>query len=604
MNDNGVRFWRSVVTACQALAGELSTSALPALATELMRGLGGNTSVFVFLRDADDLVLRAQSGASVPPLAFAQSVDQTIITVDADLALPLVAGEVSRGVVVVRGAVDDMLRAGLEAVAAQLAICFGQATVYEELESLVEREMLAAVEREEAMQLVLDSMADGLLVCDLCGVVSQIRSKVTTDWFGEPGSDSTVWSYLGAEDALFTSEFELAFLEMAEDFLPFESNAALVPKLLRRGDRAYAFDCRQVFRDGVFTQIAITVRDVTSALEQENAARAARELPDIVSHVLRDRDGFREMLKNTEQLLEELGLVDEPTVRARTIHTLKGNASIWGFASFSAACHALEDVLDGDASTLEPAQIIALATAWDESLRGIRVFLDQERGDATVPKLHVTPRDHEALLELLERREDQTVVAAVVRGWTQPHLATPLTTLARQAERLAEGLGKRITVIVDAEGRAPELPIAALVAELVHAVRNALDHGIETAEERIASGKPPSATLRLGARTTATDFEMTVEDDGRGIDWDAVRARTVALGMPVTTAHEALFAMGFSTRDSASAMSGRGVGMAAVRSAFRELGGDVVVESRAGLGTRVVGRVPLGAAPPASRHAA
>ena len=584
------------MTACQALAGELSTSALPALATELMRALGGNVNVFVFLRDADELVLRALSGPTetdIPPVALAASVAQSIVSAGADLAFPLVSGEISRGVVVVRGAVDDMLRAGLEAVVGQLAICFGQATVYEELESLVEREMLSAVEREEGMQLVLDSMADGLLVCDLSGAITQIRSKATTDWFGEPETGATVWSYLGAEDARFSSEFELAFVEMAEDFLPFESNAALVPKLLRRADRAYSFDCRQVFRDGVFAQIAIMVRDVTSALAQENAARAARELPDIVSNVLRERDGFREMLKNTEQLLQELGLVDDATVRALLIHTLKGNGSIWGFASFSAACHTLEDVLDGDASTLEEAQVLALAKAWDESLRGIRVFMDQERGEAATPKLHVTPHDHETLLALLERREDQTVVAAVVRGWTRPHVATPLTTLARQAERLADSLGKRITVVVDAEGRAPELPIAALVAELVHAVRNALDHGIETADERVANGKSPSGTLRLGARTTATDFEMSVEDDGRGIDWDAVRARTAALGLPVTTAHEALFAMGFSTKDSASAMSGRGVGMAAVRSAFRELGGDVVVESRAGLGTRIVGRVPL-----------
>ncbi len=547
------------MTSCQALACELSTSALPALATELMRALGGNVNVFVFLRDADELVLRALSGPTetdIPPVALAASVAQSIVSAGADLAFPLVSGEISRGVVVVRGAVDDMLRAGLEAVVGQLAICFGQATVYEELESLVEREMLSAVEREEAMQLVLDSMADGLLVCDLSGAITQIRSKATTDWFGEPETGATVWSYLGAEDARFSSEFELAFVEMAEDFLPVESNAALVPKLLRRADRAYSFDRRQVFRDGVFAQIAIMVRDVTSALAQENAARAARELPDIVSNVLRERDGFREMLKNTEQLLQELGLVDDATVRALLIHTLKGNGSIWGFASFSAACHTLEDVLDGDASTLEEAQVLAL----------------------------------------LERREDQTVVAAVVRGWTRPHVATPLTTLARQAKRLAESLGKRITVVVDAEGRAPELPIAALVAELVHAVRNALDHGIETADERVANGKSPSGTLRLGARTTATDFEMSVEDDGRGIDWDAVRARTAALGLPVTTAHEALFAMGFSTKDSASAVSWRGVGMAAVRSAFRELGGDVVVESKAGLGPRIVGRVPLASA--------
>ena len=90
-------------------------------------------------------------------------------------------------------------------------------------------------------------------------------------------------------------------------------------------------------------------------------------------------------------------------------------------------------------------------------------------------------------------------------------------------------------------------------------------------------------------------FEMVVEDDGRGIDWTRVGARAAQQGLPCATeedAHEALFASGLSTADRATAVSGRGVGMAAVREAFRRLGGDVRIESRLGGGTRVVCRVP------------
>lgn len=593
-----IGFWRTVAQASQTMAAELSTAALPALAAELLRVTSGARTVFVYVQDEEgELVLRAQTGPGEAPLDLARTVTAmpTMLAVDDDVVLPLLFRDACIGVVGLRGGSSDEMRlAGAEALAGQLAVGLGQAAVYEELEALVEREMTTAVEREQAMQLVLDSMGDGLLVCELTGRITAIRSKAALDWFGEPGEDAMVWSYLGPHDPKFATELELAFLEIAEDFLPFESNAALIPRLLRRDDRAYAFDCRQVFRDGAFTQIALTVRDVTDALEQEQAARAARELPDVVGNLLRDREGFREMLRHNQQLLDDLACIADAVARARIIHTLKGNSAIWGFASFSAACHALEDVLDGDASMLAEAQVTALARAWRDSLTGVRVFLDEDGEHDATKKLHVTPADQREVLDLLARRADPSLIAATVASWERPHLAASFRTLARQAERLGESLGKRVRVIVDAPGRAPALALAPLVAELVHAVRNALDHGIETPAERLAQGKPETATLRLEAKTTPALLEIVVEDDGRGIDWSTLALRASELGLGALTPEEVLFAAGVSTKEEASAMSGRGVGMAAVRASFRQLGGEVSITSAPGKGTRITCQVPLG----------
>lgn len=591
-----IGFWRTVAQASQTMAAELSTAALPALAAELLRATAGAATVFVFAHVDGELSCRAQTGPGEPPVDLARTVATmpTVLTVDDDVVLPLLFRDACIGVVGIRGgSTDEMRLAGAEALAGQLAIGLGQAALYEELEALVEREMTTAVEREQAMQLVLDSVGDGLLVCELSGQITAIRSKVAIDWFGEPGEDAMVWSYLGPHDPRFATELELAFLEIAEDFLPFESNVALLPRLLRRDGRAYAFDCRQVFRDGAFTQIALTVRDVTNALEQEHAARAARELPDVVGNLLRDREGFREMLKNNQQLLDDLASTEDAVTRSRLIHTLKGNSAIWGFAGFSAACHALEDVLDGDASMLAEPQVVALAAAWKDSLGGVRVFLDDDGDHEEARKLHVTPDDQREVLDLLARRADPALVAATVAAWERPHLSASLRTLARQAERLGESLGKRVEVVVDAPGRAPEVALAPLVAELVHAVRNALDHGIEPPAERAARGKPETAKLRLSARTTPDRLEIVIEDDGRGIDWSALALRARELGLDAFAPEEVIFAAGVSTKDGASTISGRGVGMAAMRAIFRQLGGDVAITSTPGMGTRVAAHVPL-----------
>jgi len=130
-------------------------------------------------------------------------------------------------------------------------------------------------------------------------------------------------------------------------------------------------------------------------------------------------------------------------------------------------------------------------------------------------------------------------------------------------------------------------------------VRNAVDHGLESPDERIAAGKPEAGRLQLVARYTNDALVIEVVDDGRGIVWDRVREKAEAAGLPSATEHDlvkALFSDGVSTADEVSETSGRGVGLAAVDSVVRELGGEIAVQSELGKGTRFTftfsGRAP------------
>jgi two-component system chemotaxis sensor kinase CheA len=128
---------------------------------------------------------------------------------------------------------------------------------------------------------------------------------------------------------------------------------------------------------------------------------------------------------------------------------------------------------------------------------------------------------------------------------------------------------------------------APLFASLVHLIRNAIDHGLETHAERVASGKQ-DAVLSLRASVEHGEAVIAIQDDGRGVDWDRVRERARARGLPASSTSElaaALFSDEFSTRDEVTSVSGRGVGLAAVQAELTRMSGHAQVESELGRGT-------------------
>ena len=175
--------------------------------------------------------------------------------------------------------------------------------------------------------------------------------------------------------------------------------------------------------------------------------------------------------------------------------------------------------------------------------------------------------------------------------------------LPRLVRDLASRLGKEVDLeLVGQETELDRTVVDAIGDPLVHLVRNALDHGIEPPEERVAAGKPPRGRIKLAARQAGGGVVIDVRDDGRGVDPARVARKAVerglidpgdAAGVDAARAAELIFTPGFSTAEHTSDVSGRGVGMDAVRDKVRELGGDVRLESEHGAGSHVEIRLPL-----------
>jgi two-component system chemotaxis sensor kinase CheA len=179
-------------------------------------------------------------------------------------------------------------------------------------------------------------------------------------------------------------------------------------------------------------------------------------------------------------------------------------------------------------------------------------------------------------------------------------------TLPRTAREVASSLGKQVEV----ELRGAELELDRAILDrladpLVHLVRNAVDHGIETPERRREAGKPSAGRLVIDARRERDHVRISVSDDGRGIDLESVRRRAIEAGIlhadlaadlaPADVA-ALVFRPGVSTAAAVSEVSGRGVGMDAVKATIEGLGGRVELESRPGLGTTTTLLVPITAA--------
>jgi two-component system chemotaxis sensor kinase CheA len=224
---------------------------------------------------------------------------------------------------------------------------------------------------------------------------------------------------------------------------------------------------------------------------------------------------------------------------------------------------------------------------WIESLRDIQDYL-QQGSNADV---EIEDQDISELTAMVRARVGHDALLDTLESWQAPPTAAALHRLAAQTRHVAQRIGKPVDVVVEHNRlRTTGLELRAFWSSLVHAVRNAVDHGIESAALRTAAGKPAAAKVTLTTHQDGDSLVVEVRDDGGGIDWDAVRTGAKARDLAHETRAdliEALFHDGLSTRSEISQLSGRGVGLGAVRSACRGAGGQIELLSDPGRGTCV-----------------
>lgn len=220
-----------------------------------------------------------------------------------------------------------------------------------------------------------------------------------------------------------------------------------------------------------------------------------------------------------------------------------------------------------------------------------------QTGDPSTGELLKTR--HEALERLIDELR-----ATVLRMRVRP-LRAILRRFPRLVREMSAKLGKPVRLVIEGEQTEADKAIVEMLFEpLLHVLRNAMDHGVESASARAAAGKPATATIAIKAQRSGDRVLIEVSDDGAGIDLSRVRAVAVESGLitqdrllAMTEAEtlDLIFAPGFSTAASVTEISGRGVGMDAVRRTVERVGGHVSVSSVAGRSTEVTLSLPFSA---------
>jgi two-component system chemotaxis sensor kinase CheA len=268
------------------------------------------------------------------------------------------------------------------------------------------------------------------------------------------------------------------------------------------------------------------------------------------------------------------------------VHTLKGNAGIFGLTSIATMCHEIENRMAETQQPPSAAECVGLASRWTE----IEDTLDHLLGDQRNQRIELSDKQYQDVLRAALSGVTGRELARVIAEWKLESTAVRLRRLGMQAEGLAARLNKGVLdiQIQDNNVRLKAESWSSFWGALIHVIRNCIDHGIEPESERIQAGKPEHGHFSLATKIANDQLIVEVSDDGRGIDWDAVRRKAKEMGVPCATQSDLVAALsvdGLSTRERSNEYSGRGVGMSAVKAECEKRGGKIEVVSQSGHGT-------------------
>ena len=253
----------------------------------------------------------------------------------------------------------------------------------------------------------------------------------------------------------------------------------------------------------------------------------------------------------------------------------------------------------------EIAGLAAVLSDRADDLFALRALRRAERKDSSAREHGAAELDRELTRLLRHAGEDARALASVsgrlgdsARHLRQRPFSELIETLPRVARDVARDLGKQVRVVVTGgDIEADRVVLEALREPLLHLVRNAVDHGLEAPAARAAAGKAAEGEVRIGGELRGDRLRVTVADDGAGLDFNAIGKGIERRGRSVPadakTVARTIFDEGFTTRATATTLSGRGVGLGIVRAAAERLGGTVDVTSEPGQGTAITLDVPL-----------
>ncbi len=487
----------------------------------------------------------------------------------------------------------------LESVAA----CFIARSFYDNvigLERKVNQRTLELRNRGQEMRRLLDSVHQGFFSVTCDGCISEERSRAANSLL-EIDSMLSAHQGLRFSDVLRSYDptaadwFEMGIEDVFAGILPLEVTLDQLPKRCVVSSRSLMIEYSPVLEGDSLTGLAVTVSDVTAEVERQKLAQENRDLLSIFEHVAKDSTRVQSFVRETEVIISTLRSVDLDTASlARLVHTLKGNSAAFGLEYITKACHDIEDVIADGCQPFDSPAWSNLFDGWEIASKNIHRFMKTESDCITVQRA-----EYDSLLNGLASGTPRVAIAQCVRNWTFERISKQIDYLSEHARVLAGKLNKQVLIHTEDCGLRMDMARwSEFWSGLCHVVRNALDHGIESSKERQSVGKPAAGTLTFRSQVIGEQFCLSISDDGRGLDWQRIREIATQCGLQAESEQDlinAIFMDGVSTAERITHVSGRGIGMAAVKHFTEKMGGCISVCSRPQQGVEFRFSFPLAA---------
>ena len=450
-------------------------------------------------------------------------------------------------------------------------------------------QMLGHIEESKtSVQRLLDNTKQGFFIFGTDGLIANDFSRSVLDIFGANPAGKHIAGLLQEEPGVWGNFSKSLF---AED-LPFTELIVLCPNLLQVNGRFIELEYIDIRnQERRITHIMVVATDVTALRVLMKQKEEENGMNRILIKILSAKNDFLEALALLRGLTEVQHNLAE---FRRRLHTLKGCFHTLTCISFAKSCHAWEERLAQNPTTeIASAALMAITEE-------VETFIESHDSLLKISA-------HTGTVRTIASQEIHDVINEAVRHDIAPAIMNKLRLMAEMPVR--EALGWLDDAFLAAATKAGKeglpalwLPSAAidpdlyagLIRSLIHIPRNAAGHGLELPEEREALGKPRAGRLTIQLELKDDTYSLVICDDGAGIDVTKVAAKAIQLGLPSPQtredAFELLFRDGFSTKDTISDLSGRGVGLSAVRSEAQMLCGDVLIDSIEGKGTQVTVR--------------
>jgi len=449
------------------------------------------------------------------------------------------------------------------------------------------RELQSLTER---MALVLSSTSDALITIGLDGTLDGPPQAQSKAWFGDDWERKSLCQYVAADNNRFRLDLMLGLEQIRDDILPIELTLNQLPSFLETEDgRSLALEYVPLdLASNSEQHLLVVLSDVTSEVKAEQLHAEQVEQQTLVAQLLQDPSGFRLFRSELEALLEQVRSTKDPSVRCRLVHTIKGNSAVYGLARLALACQSIEDdwAQSGQVD-FDEERYRGLRKLVDAAMAQVAPFLAQDDSSS----VRIARQDIVSLLDDVRKDMPQEAVVRTLRDWSMEPVRPVLERLGAHAEQIGVRLAKQVSVVIDDHRVRLDLATyARFFQSLVHLVRNAVDHGLETPDERVRLGKSPRGTLTLRAAIEGEKIRLEISDDGRGVDWDTIGRLASQRGLPFDSEPDRLAALmtdGLTSVQLATDLSGRGVGLGAVKANCDELGIVLSLKSESAIGTQV-----------------